>query len=306
VLQDVKACVLEGLRPAGAQGDIVLEHALSARCRGQTNTLDVELRAERFEADTYEAVVFAFEGAYENQFGRGASYSRAGYEIVGLRSIGHGKLKPATAATRGERLQKAGVRQVVFDDPKSPVETTIYRVSYPAVGERAAGSWIIAFPGQSVVAPPGSVAEADEHGNIEIKPTDLADYVSIGKDLGLLRTSIDVTRLIAKCDLAALQQHPRADGIGICAGAASCSARSPPDGGWDAQEPADPPGGAVYKASTVRPPQLSTRGQGRYRARNAHVQGSTAHIQSELNSADLKSISLRKANGGVIGASEDT
>ena len=92
VLQDVKACVLEGLRPAGAQGDIVLEHALSVRYRGQTNTFDVELRAERFEADTYEAVVFAFEGAYENRFGRGASYSRAGYEIVGLRSICHGKL----------------------------------------------------------------------------------------------------------------------------------------------------------------------------------------------------------------------
>ena len=34
--------------------------------------------------------------------------------------------------------------------------------------------------------------------DIEIKPADLADYVSIGKDLGLLRNSIDVTRLIAK------------------------------------------------------------------------------------------------------------
>ena len=198
VLQDVQACVLEGLQPAGAQGDIVLEHALAVRYRGQTNTLDVELSAERFEAATCEAVVFAFEGAYENQFGRGASYCRAGCEIVALGSIGHGKLKPATAAVRGERLQKVGVRQVVFDDPKSPVETTIYRVSYPAVGERVAGPCIIEFPGQSVVAAPGSVAEADEHCNIEIKPADLADYVSIGEDLGLLRTSIDVTRLIAK------------------------------------------------------------------------------------------------------------
>ena len=34
--------------------------------------------------------------------------------------------------------------------------------------------------------------------DIEIKPADLADYASIGRDLGLLRTSIDVTRLIAK------------------------------------------------------------------------------------------------------------
>ena len=34
--------------------------------------------------------------------------------------------------------------------------------------------------------------------DIEIKPADLADYATIGKDLGLLRTSIDVTKLIAK------------------------------------------------------------------------------------------------------------
>jgi N-methylhydantoinase A len=168
VLQDVKACVLEGLRTAGAQGDMVLEHALSVRYRGQTNTLDVELPAQSFDAEAYEAVVQAFERTYENQFGRGASYSRAGYEIVALRSIGHGKLKPATAAMRGERLQKVGVRQVVFDDPKNSVETTIYRVSYPAAGERAAGPCIIEFPGQSVVAPPGSVAEADAHGNFHI------------------------------------------------------------------------------------------------------------------------------------------
>ena len=34
--------------------------------------------------------------------------------------------------------------------------------------------------------------------DIEVMPADLAGYVSIGKDLGLLRNSIDVTRLIAK------------------------------------------------------------------------------------------------------------
>ncbi len=43
---------------------------------------------------------------------------------------------------------------VVFDDPAKPVETVIYKTSYPPPGTQADGPCIIEFPGQSVVVPP--------------------------------------------------------------------------------------------------------------------------------------------------------
>jgi N-methylhydantoinase A len=60
----------------------------------------------------------------------------------------------------------------VFDDPANPVDTTIFRVRYPAPGSEVAGPAIIEFPGQSVVVPPRAKARADHLGNLHIKLED--------------------------------------------------------------------------------------------------------------------------------------
>jgi len=50
-----------------------------------------------------------------------------------------------------------------------PVETAIYRTSFPKDGESAEGPAIIEYPGQSVVVPPGASARSDRFGNIHVR-----------------------------------------------------------------------------------------------------------------------------------------
>ena len=83
--------------------------------------------------------------------------------------MGTGVLPPPALATKGERFEPRGQRSVVFRDAKVPVETAIYRTSFPKEGEIAEGPAIIEFPGQSVVVPPGASAKADSFGNIHVR-----------------------------------------------------------------------------------------------------------------------------------------
>lgn len=160
--------VEKGLKAAGAQGAVDIELTAAIRYRGQTNTLDIELAGQAFDLKTYEALIAAFETRYEGLFGRGAGYAQAGFEILALRTLGHGKLKPAATAMQGDRLVQSGERKVVFDDPKRPVAAAIYRIQFPRSNEAASGPCIIEYPGQSVVVPPGSVARADAFGNLHV------------------------------------------------------------------------------------------------------------------------------------------
>lgn len=160
--------VEKGLKAAGAQGTVDIEQTAAIRYRGQTNTLDIELAGRAFDLKAYEALIAAFETRYEGLFGRGAGYAQAGFEILALRTLGHGKLKPAATAMQGDRLVPSGERKVVFDDPKQPVSAAIYRIQFPRSNEEASGPCIIEYPGQSVVVPPGSVARADAFGNLHV------------------------------------------------------------------------------------------------------------------------------------------
>src|SRR5262249_3933897 len=109
-----------------------------------------------------------FEREYESLFGRGATYARAGFEILGARTIAKGSLPPPAGKAKGETLRKSGSRRVVFDDPAWPVATAIYRLSYQPPGTGVTGASSIELPGQSVVVPPRGIAKADKHGNLHV------------------------------------------------------------------------------------------------------------------------------------------
>jgi len=157
-----------GLRAAGAVDDVSIEQTAAVRYRGQTNSLDIEFADASFDLSTFDAAVETFERRYEALFGRGAGFSQAGFEILAIRTIGHASLRPPAAAFKGDRLVASGTRKVVFDDPKRPVDASIYRIEYPAAGAHAVGPCIIEYPGQSVVVPPSSVAQSDEFGNLHV------------------------------------------------------------------------------------------------------------------------------------------
>jgi N-methylhydantoinase A len=153
---------------AGAQGDITIERLLAMRFRGQSNVIDVALDADHFDTNVFGDLASRFESIYEALFGRGASYSGAGHEIVSARAIARGFLQPPAARPQGSPLAYAGTRRVVFDDPATFLETAIYKTRYPAPDAKVEGPAIIEFPGQSVVVPPGGSAVADEFGNLHV------------------------------------------------------------------------------------------------------------------------------------------
>jgi N-methylhydantoinase A len=160
--------VQDGLKEAGARGMVEVEQLASMRYRGQTNSLDIPVGTSDFSAHSYAETVARFETRYEELFGSGAGFSQAGFEVVAVKTIGHGKLQPAATAMQGDVLSVVGTRNVVFDDPRVPVQTSIYRIDFPRPNEEALGPCIIEYPGQSVVVPPGSVARADNFGNLHV------------------------------------------------------------------------------------------------------------------------------------------
>jgi N-methylhydantoinase A len=164
-LADVKA----NLALASADTAIRIERYVAIRFRGQTHHLDVPVDERTFDAAAFKQTTDAFEQQYETLFGHGASYSGAGYEILSVRVTGTGALPPPAMSTTGDELTLVTSRQVVFDDPKVRVDTTIYRTTFPKAGTRVTGPCIIEFPGQSVVVPPDAEAHADQFGNLHVR-----------------------------------------------------------------------------------------------------------------------------------------
>jgi N-methylhydantoinase A len=159
--------IREGLKAAGATSGIEVESLASVRYCGQSNALDIPLSEEKGLA-AFDQMASSFEKKYESLFGRGAGYSQAGFEIVAIRTIGRGALTPTDSTMTGDALELTDHRPVIFDDPRNPVRSAIYRVIYPALDAVAAGPCIVEFPGQNLVVPPGSVARADRFGNLHV------------------------------------------------------------------------------------------------------------------------------------------
>ena len=167
-LSELEADARQGLAEAGARGTIKIERALAIRYRGQTHALDTVIAASPFDDAAYHHAVKRFEQDYESLFGRGATYTRAGFEILSARIVAQGALPPPAGKSKGETLKRAGSRRVVFDFAKGAVQTAIYRTTFPPPGSTMKGPAIIEFPGQSVVVPPRGAAKADRHGNLHV------------------------------------------------------------------------------------------------------------------------------------------
>ena len=153
-------------------GNIGFDASMAIRYRGQAHHLDVALpsvmQEKTVDSRVYEDAISRFESAYESHFGRGAGSAKAGFEVLSIRTVGRGSLPAPSLVSGMEPMERAGSRLVVFDNPKEPISTTIYRTTQPPAGQSVEGPCIIEFPGQSVVVPPGARAVADKFGNIEV------------------------------------------------------------------------------------------------------------------------------------------
>jgi N-methylhydantoinase A len=165
----VSSDVRRNLGLAAATGEISVERSVAIRYSGQAHHLDISVDADVFDRSAFEQLTRRFEEQYEAQFGRGAAFSNAGYELLSVRAGGTGALPPPTLATKGDPITLTATRLVVFEDAKMSIDTAIYRTSFPEANASVQGPAIIEFPGQSVVVPPGALATTDHFGNIHVR-----------------------------------------------------------------------------------------------------------------------------------------
>jgi N-methylhydantoinase A len=168
-LRLAERAVRENLQAAAAGSETSLEQHVSLRFRGQSHHLDVRFEGTAFTPGAFARLKTDYQAQYEALFGKGASYSGAGFEVLSVRVTGIARLPAPEGRMTGDELTAIASRMVVFDDPAAATETRIYRTTYPGQGSNALGPCIIEYPGQSVVVPPGAQAHADGFGNLHVR-----------------------------------------------------------------------------------------------------------------------------------------
>lgn len=156
---------------AGARrGTHAYRDFLLIRYRGQAHALDIAL-GDGFgqPLPCRSDVLSRFEEAYEVRFGTGSHISRAGFEVLSVRAdvtVRLGDALTAGGPVAGTELEYFGSRPVVFDDPASPLECTVWSTRLPAPAQAVEGPCLVSYPGQTLVVPPGAVGRTDELGNM--------------------------------------------------------------------------------------------------------------------------------------------
>ncbi|HKJ63025.1 MAG TPA: hydantoinase/oxoprolinase family protein, partial [Hyphomicrobiales bacterium] len=92
--------------------EAAVELMAAIRFRGQTNHLDVPLSKARLDPESFSALTAQFETAYESLFGRGSSYSSAGFELLSIRATGIISLPMPARGSLGDPITQAGSRIV--------------------------------------------------------------------------------------------------------------------------------------------------------------------------------------------------
>jgi N-methylhydantoinase A len=151
---------------------VQVELTAAVRYRGQAHHLDVPLAHSSDEADSERLVSLLdrFERDYEVLFGRGAGFREAGFEVLSVRAIATAQdSRWDRTELSGAPLSEIGRRDVIFDDPSTPVATPVYASDRPRPGSRLLGPCLVELPGCVVVVPPGGAVTADEDAFLHVK-----------------------------------------------------------------------------------------------------------------------------------------
>jgi N-methylhydantoinase A len=154
-----------GAYGTGAAADPLVERSVSIRYRGQAHHLDVPLPAGEVGEAAVHKLLERFEEHYETLFGAGSAFREAGFELVSARVMMTARLAAGAHPRPADPLTAAPSRMVVFDDPDQPVGCPVWTTTFPAPGQELTGPCLVAYPGQTLVIPPGSHARTDEQGN---------------------------------------------------------------------------------------------------------------------------------------------
>jgi N-methylhydantoinase A len=142
------------------------------RYRRQTAGVELPVDFDRFNAKRVTELRGAFEKKYEELYGTGAGYTKAGIEISEIRVDAVGKVaKPRLTAKRkvsgNARGALKGKRRVYFTRPERKfIDTPVYDYEGLAAGATVRGPAIIELPFTTALAPPEHKVTVDPYGNL--------------------------------------------------------------------------------------------------------------------------------------------
>jgi N-methylhydantoinase A len=158
----------EGFKPE----QIVFRRFFTMRYRRQTAGVEIPLSWERFTPERVEELRQTFEKKYEDLYGVGAGYTKAGIEISAFRIDAVGLVaKPQLKAqgVNGANASQAvkGKRQVYFTRPEGKfIETPVYDYALLGAGCEVKGPAVIELPFTTTLVPSGSRVLIDEYRSL--------------------------------------------------------------------------------------------------------------------------------------------
>ena len=142
------------------------------RYRRQSAGVEMPVSWDRPNAKRLSEIQSTFENKYEELYGVGAGYAKAGIEISEIRLDAVGKVaKPKLSATRksgGEsRAARKGKRAVFFTRPERKlIDTPVYDYERLGAGATVRGPAIVELPFTTTLVPPEHKVTVDRYMNL--------------------------------------------------------------------------------------------------------------------------------------------
>ncbi len=158
----------EGFR----RGQLEFRRFFTIRYRRQTAGVELPLPWERFSAKRVAELQQSFEKKYEELYGVGAGYTKAGIEISAIRVDAVGLVaKPRLKASRARKSSIAsarkGKREIFFTRPERKlIDTQVYDYTLLGAGARVKGPAVIELPFTTTLVPPGFRVTVDDYLNL--------------------------------------------------------------------------------------------------------------------------------------------
>ena len=158
----------EGFR----RGQLEFRRFFTIRYRRQTAGIELPLAWDRFSPKRLTELQGIFEKKYEELYGVGAGYTKAGIEISEIRVDAVGLVaKPRLKSTRVRKINIAsarkGKREIFFTRPeRKRVDTPVYDYALLGAGARVRGPAVIELPFTTTLVPPGFQVTIDDYLNL--------------------------------------------------------------------------------------------------------------------------------------------
>ena len=158
----------EGFKP----NQVEFRRFFTMRYRRQTAGVEMPVSWDRFNAKRMTEMRSAFEKKYEELYGVGAGYTKAGIEISEIRVDAVGKVaKPRLSASRKKKSDlkaaRKGKREVFFTRPdRKFIDTPVYDYESLGVGAVVKGPAVIELPFTTTLVPPDHKVTVDPFMNL--------------------------------------------------------------------------------------------------------------------------------------------